>query len=337
MILTNKMKPEVSILMPYKNEARFLKACIESIKDQSFQQWELLAVNDHSTDEGPAIVDKWSRNDPRIHALKNEGIGIIDALDTAYHKSKGKYVTRMDADDIMKPDKLQMLKTTLDYHGIGWVSVGQVEYFSDSEMGAGYLAYAKWLNHLIASESNFEEIYLECPIPSPCWMMHRDDLDSCDAFNPDVFPEDYDLVFRMKEAGLKVTGINEILHQWRDHPDRSSRNSEHYADNRFTELKLHYFIKHELKNDEIPVVWGAGKKGKSIARKLLERKIEFKWITNNNQKIGVNIYNKIIQGSQILDHLNPSKIIIAFSTFHDPNSYHDLVDLYPQHQFFRFF
>ncbi|NNF32658.1 MAG: glycosyltransferase family 2 protein [Saprospiraceae bacterium] len=337
MIPISEKIPEVSILMPYQNEEKHLQECIQSISDQSFKGWELLAVNDHSTDEGPGIVETWSTKDRRIHAFKNEGIGIIDALDTAYRNSKGKYITRMDADDIMKPDKLKMLKTALDNHGNGCVSVGQVEYFSDSEMGEGYLAYAKWLNNLISSGSNFEEIYLECPIPSPCWMMHRDDLEKCNAFRPDVYPEDYDLVFRMKERGLKIAGINKVLHQWRDHSDRSSRNSEHYADNRFTGLKLQYFIKHELKNDEIPIVWGAGKKGKSIARKLLGRKINFNWITDNDQKIGVNIYDKIIQGSQILDQLNPSIIIIAFSTFHDPNSYHDLVNLYPQHQFFRFF
>jgi glycosyltransferase involved in cell wall biosynthesis len=334
---SNKFNPVVSILMPYKDEARHLEECLKSIVQQSFTGWELIAVDDHSVDEGPEILEYQAIEDPRIRPLKNEGIGIIDALDTAFRKSNGSYITRMDADDIMMPDKVKKLKEALDINGKGCVSVGHVEYFSESEMGAGYLSYAQWLNDLTSSGSNLKEIYLECPIPSPCWMMHREDLKICNAFLPDVYPEDYDLVFRMKEAGMKVVGIDKVLHRWRDHADRSSRNSVHYADNRFTSLKLHYFIKHELDHYDIPIVWGAGRKGKEISRKLIERKIDFKWITENNQKISVNIYDKIIQGPHILNQLETSKIIIAFSTFHDPNSYYDLVNLYPQHQFFRFF
>ena len=83
--------PLISILVPFKNTAEFLPECLQSILDQSYPYWELLIVDDGSNDESYNIVASFSKIDPRIQLLKNEGIGIIKALQTAFKKSKGEY------------------------------------------------------------------------------------------------------------------------------------------------------------------------------------------------------------------------------------------------------
>ena len=98
--------------MPVKNAQPFLTDCIKSILSQTETDWELVAVNDGSTDNSKAILEQFAQADKRIHVLENNGAGIIAALRLAYSKSQGNLITRMDADDIMPPIKLETLNVT---------------------------------------------------------------------------------------------------------------------------------------------------------------------------------------------------------------------------------
>ncbi len=267
--------PLVSILIPFKNTEKFIPACVESILNQTFDKWEVLAVNDCSTDTSGYIFDTYAANDDRIRVIQNSGEGIIDALWLAYSKSKGLLITRMDSDDIMAPNKLQVMVDSLLSYGIGHLAVGQVEYFSDRIISDGYARYEKWLNALTETGSNYSEIYKECVIPSPCWMVFREDLDSCGAFEPDRYPEDYDLSFRFYAKGLKCIPCHQVLHLWRDYETRTSRTSEHYAQNYFLDIKLHYFLKLDYDPARPLTVWGAGNKGKEIAKGLIKQQDSF--------------------------------------------------------------
>ena len=209
--------------MPVRNAGPWLEACLSSILAQNTTNWELIAVNDGSTDNSAALLHQWASRDARITVLENTGTGIIAALRTAYAIARGTYITRMDADDIMPNEKLSTLDLHLSQAGKGHVVIGRVEYFSENTLGEGYQNYAAWLNQLVDSGAVFFAIYKECVIPSPCWMMHREDLDAIGAFSPNDYPEDYDLCFRMYAAGLSVIGVQQVLHRWRDHSARASR------------------------------------------------------------------------------------------------------------------
>ena len=185
--------------MPVKNTAQFLNECMDSILNQTYKKWELLAIDDGSMDNSLAILTKYSKQDNRIKVFKNNGKGIIEALRLAYSKSSGEFISRMDSDDIMTEDKLTVLSGNLLNAGQGNIATGLVQYFSEKALGDGFKNYENWLNNLTARGSNFTAIYKECVIPSPCWMAYREDLEKCDAFNPNNYPEDYDLVFRFKK------------------------------------------------------------------------------------------------------------------------------------------
>ena len=284
--------PLVSILIPYKNTEKYLRDCILSVIAQSYPHWEVLAVNDHSSDQSQEIMDQFAQNDPRIKNFDNGGKGIIDALKTAYAASKGELITRMDSDDIMSPQKLEVMVNALLAEGNGHIAIGKVKYFSHRGISNGYERYENWLNALTARGGNFEEIYKECVIPSPCWMVHRSDLDACGAFEPDRYPEDYDLTFRFYEKNLKCIPCDQVLHHWRDYDSRTSRTSEHYAQNYFLGIKLFYFLKLDRDINRPLVLWGAGNKGKDIARQLVNQNIAFHWICDNPKKIGKSIYGQ---------------------------------------------
>ncbi|NND95189.1 MAG: glycosyltransferase [Flavobacteriales bacterium] len=280
--------------MPVFNAAPFLYDCLSSIQAQSYSHWELIAVNDFSTDESKQILIDFAQKDERIQILNNRAKGIIPALRVAYTESKGAYITRMDADDLMFTHKLESLLAITEHRTI---ATGKVKYFRDLEdLGAGYARYADWLNMLIDTGSHWNSIYQECVIPSPAWMITRRTLESIGAFDSHRYPEDYDLVFRCYEAGLEVRTTPDIIHSWRDHPQRASRNDPNYKDNRFLDIKLKYFMEIDFEPERPLVLWGAGKKGKSIAKYFVDHTVEFIWITENQKKLQAPIYGKKLQG-----------------------------------------
>jgi glycosyltransferase involved in cell wall biosynthesis len=301
----------ISILLPVKNAASFLPACLDSIINQTESDWELIAIDDHSSDESAKILEAYAKSDHRISTYRNKGHGIIPALQFAYQNSTGAFITRMDADDVMKPWKLASLQNDLLERGPGHLSTGLVEYISEGQLGAGYLRYQQWLNQLSRKGSNYQEIYKECVIPSPCWMVYREDLQKCGAFDSNRYPEDYDLCFRFFAAGLQCIPVSNVLHEWRDHPDRASRNDPNYLDHRFLNLKVFWFLKLHHDAGRPLVLWGAGKKGKGIAKLLIQKGIHFNWICNNEKKIGSNIFDVRMHPIEHIDHLLEPQVIIA--------------------------
>ncbi len=297
--------------MPVKNAARFLKECLDSIIEQTYLDWELIAINDHSSDGSLALLTDYAKKDPRIAVHTNTGNGIIDALRLAFSLSKGHLITRMDADDRMPSQKLETMTQLLQKQGEGHLAIGGVRYFSEAGLGDGYRRYAQWLNRLTSSSTNFTEIYQECVVPSPCWMVYREDLLRCGSFESNRYPEDYDLCFRFYEFGLEVIGTSAILHEWRDYPTRTSRTDDNYADNRFLELKLDYFCKLEIQTGRPIVLWGAGKKGKTIARYLVDKGLQFSWLCNNDRKIGHQISGVTLMDTSHLYQFKNPIIIIA--------------------------
>ncbi|TYA59084.1 glycosyltransferase family 2 protein [Formosa maritima] len=304
-------KPLISILIPFKNTAKYLPECLESILKQTYTNWELLIVDDHSTDESSILVKTYSKKDKRIKLVKNNGEGIIDALRLGLDKSNGTYITRMDSDDIMPPNKLEILLNNLFHHGKHHLATGLVSYFSEDGINDGYKSYEKWLNNLTIKGNNYTEIYKECVIPSPCWMIHKADLIACDAFNPNDYPEDYDLTFRFYKHQIKVIPCNQLLHYWRDYSTRTSRTHKHYEQNYFLDIKLKYFLELEYDSSRPLVLWGAGFKGKTIAKLLIEKQVEFSWICNNPKKIGKHIYGKELFQPQYLNEIEHAKSIIT--------------------------
>lgn len=300
----------VSIIIPFKNTSSYLTECLQSILNQSYEHWEVVAVDDHSVDDSQELVSAIALKDQRIRVIKNQGGGIIPALQTGYAQCTGDFITRMDSDDIMKPNRLQLMVKSLEANGKGHVAVGQVHYFSGRGISNGYERYEKWLNQLTAKGENYNEIYKECVIPSPCWMTYRSDFERCEGFLPNRYPEDYDLTFRFYQHQLKIIPCSEVLHLWRDYDTRTSRTHEHYAQNYFLDIKLHYFLKLDYEPARPLVIWGAGFKGKTIAKSLIEKGVDFTWLCDNPNKIGKKIYGHTMLHYTVLEELtNPQSII----------------------------
>jgi glycosyltransferase involved in cell wall biosynthesis len=305
--------------MPVKNAELFLHQTIDSIINQSLTDWELIAIDDFSDDDSFGMLKEYALLDSRIQVFKNIEKGIVPALDLAYSLSKGDFITRMDADDMMSKAKLEwMLNSLKDTNHLS-VCTGLVKYFSDNGLKEGYIKYEKWLNSLIMDNRFLQERFKECVIPSPSWMMSRKGLEKIGGICSGDYPEDYELCLRMLEHKVNMVVVPEVLHHWRDHSSRASRNDPHYSDNLFSDIKIQYFIKELKREGRTTLLYGAGRKAKQIAKKLIALKVPFEWVSSNEKKIGHNIYGQIIKSIDQIESDTNYKIIVAISGPDDQN------------------
>jgi len=307
--------PLVSIVMAVKDTAPYLRDCLDSIVKQTYQNWELIAVNDHSSDETPQILQEYATKDPRVRYFDSDQPRLIPTLQVAYKHVRGELLNRMDSDDKMPLDKIEVLVREWQKHGKGHVIAGGTEHFVDEgEVGDGFLKYERWLNEVARNNLHYQEIYRECVIPSHCWMVHKDDFDAVDAFDPVIYPEDYDLCFRFYRHGLKVIGIDKILHFWRDRSSRISRTWDEYKDNRYYNLKLRFFFELDRDCQRPLVVWGAGRNGKDLIKGILEYDSSVQWVCDNENKIGKDIYNIRMRHFNDIPEMERPQILIAVAS-----------------------
>jgi glycosyltransferase involved in cell wall biosynthesis len=301
--------------MAARNTAPYLPDCLQSILNQTYPHWELLAVNDRSSDDTRKILEEYAALDNRIKVFDSRGERLIPALQEGFRQSSGMLINRMDSDDRMPENKLSLLVNAWLKHGKGTVIAGGTEHFvEEGIVGEGFRRYEEWLNEVARTGSHYEQIYKECVIPSHSWIIHRDDLKTVGAFDPDVYPEDYDLCFRFYEAGLRVEGIDHVLHYWRDRSDRISRTWEEYKDNRYFDLKLDYFYKLDRDLTRELVIWGAGKNGKDLIKEVLKRNDHPIWVCDNARKIGKHIYGLKLHASGHISMCENPQILIAVSS-----------------------
>lgn len=265
----------VSVLLPYLNAAPWLEACLFSLQQQSYPDVEFILVNDHSSDDSELIARQFAATDLRFRLFRNQGKGLVEANATALACASGALITRMDADDLMPFHKIAALAHPLLQHGPGHLSTGYVQFFPDAHIGPGTRFYETWLNTRCDANDHWDWIWRECVIPSPCWMAWKTDVQAVQAFNENIYPDDYELAFRFLQAGLKVIPVTEVLHFWRQHASRMSRKHGGFSAEAFTRLKWSWFQRLYADRLQQLFVLGHGKKARFLTGLLADEKIPF--------------------------------------------------------------
>ena len=293
--------PRVSILLPCRDAEPFLDACIESIRAQSESCFQVLALDDGSTDGTGPLLRAWAEHDPRVRLVDRDGSGIVAALRRLSDEARAPILARMDADDIARPGRLAAQLHLLDRHpGIAACGTG-VRYFPRPAPGSGYLRYESWINGLTEPAAVERDLFVECPIAHPTLMVRRDAFEAVGGYRDTEGPEDYDLVLRLAAAGCAMTNVPEILHEWRLGAHRLSERSARYSPDAFRHLKIAHLAKGRIPAGRPLVIWGAGKVGKAFARGWLEqdrpasrgRPVQA-FVDLDPRKIGQNIHGAVV-------------------------------------------
>ncbi|MFT6982977.1 MAG: glycosyltransferase involved in cell wall biosynthesis [Crocinitomicaceae bacterium] len=283
---------KISILLPFKNAEPWLKETIASIVEQIFTDWELVCINDHSTDNGTEIIRDFK--DSRIQVIQNDGIGIIAALQLGLKSSQGEFITRMDADDLMPLNRLQIMHDRLIHTPKKTIVTGKVKYFAEGKLSDGFLNYQNWVNNRIDNQDHYKHIYRECVVASPNWMARKQDLIDYDLFDKLNYPEDYDLVFQWFENNFVIESLSDVTLLWRDHPTRTSKNSDTYNQEALFRLKINWFVR-LLDKDKSLALLGAGTKGKLSMELLQSQKVQATWYDLNYKNYKAPLFGAAIQ------------------------------------------
>lgn len=262
--------PLLSILMPVRNASPWLDECLNSIYDQDFSNWELLIVDDNSTDNSLEILERHAWKSERIRIFQTSSFGIISALRKALQESRGTYIHRMDADDIMPPMKLSSLMT-IALKSDRVIATGKVRYFNDTRVSGGYRKYEQWLNERCDENDHWKWLYRECVVASANWITHRKNIQWDDL----RYPEDYHAVFNWYQLDLKIESVDRITHLWREHSLRTSRNSFHYNQESFFNLKIDHFLSLHHEEKRPVVLLGKNVKSDLCQTIFKSRKVDY--------------------------------------------------------------
>lgn len=107
------MNELVSVIVPIYNAEQHMKSCIESLKNQTYTNIEIILVDDGSTDEGPSICDAYEKEDHRIQVIHKKNTGVSVARNNGLDMAKGTYISFVDADDSISPDMIEKLVQAL--------------------------------------------------------------------------------------------------------------------------------------------------------------------------------------------------------------------------------
>ncbi|RRQ22412.1 glycosyltransferase [Thiohalobacter thiocyanaticus] len=263
--------PCISILLPVRNGAATLAEALDSIARQSFTDYELIAVNDASDDATVALLQQYRAQDQRLRILDNPRPGLVNALNLGLGEAGGELVARMDADDRMHPQRLQRQRDWLQAHP-GYDVVGcRVALFPVEAVRSGMRHYVDWLNRCLSPEQIHQDIYLESPLAHPSVMFRRRTVLAHGGYRDGDFPEDYELWLRLHQQGLRFGKVDEILLDWREHPERVSRRDPRCTRAAFDRIRAQYLSRDPLLRQQRPLaIWGAGRKTRRRVRPLLE-------------------------------------------------------------------
>lgn len=258
--------PRVSVLLPCYNAAVTLDQALASLFAQTFRAFEIVAVDDGSRDETPAILQEWERREPRVRVLRMEHRGIVAALNRAAGLARGEFLARMDADDICLPERLGKQVALLEAHpelaGCG----ARIRYFPRRCVSPGARRYETWVNGLVSPEEIERDLFVECPIPHPTLLLRRAVFESIGGYREGPWPEDYNLVLRLLAAGHRLGKTAEVLLEWREGATRLSRIDARYRRDAFLSCKA-AFLPRLIRGRPV-VIWGIGSVGRALGRAL---------------------------------------------------------------------
>ena len=214
-------RPRLRITMPTYNQGKFIGKAIGSIIDQTFQDWELIVVDDGSTDNTEEIVKSFKDKRitykylKRVKSDNNKSPGI--ALNYGFEGSQAKYETWNASDNLMYPDYLQELKDYLDKNKVDFV-YSNCDMFDEDDNGK--VIATRKLSDIINVDWNVD-IFKHHYFLGICWMWRRALREKCGDFQEEP-SEDYDMAMRMVEKGGRFAYLDKILGNYRNHTDTLS-------------------------------------------------------------------------------------------------------------------
>ena len=210
------LTPTITVVMPAYNAATYLDEAVTCILNQTFRDFEFIIINDGSTDNTGSILDRYKKLDSRIRVYHQENQGMIAALNRGCQLARGKYIARMDADDVSVANRLERQLSYIEAHpdiGIlgSWISIEKNSRIVDQWCPPTNSKRLKW------------ELFFGVCVAHPSVLMRREVIERLNFYRPDAsHGEDGDLWFRAS-AITEFGNVPEVLLKYRVWPKSTSQ------------------------------------------------------------------------------------------------------------------
>jgi glycosyltransferase involved in cell wall biosynthesis len=244
--------------MPVRDARATVETALESVKTQTFTDWEFVIVDDGSQDGTTEILKHFAEKDDRFVLIPQKPKGIAAALQSGCEACRGDLIARMDADDAMDARRLEVQRAFLIENADCGLVSSRVR-FGGTE--TGYASHVEWINSLTNHDAMSLRRFVEAPVAHPSVMFRREFLEAHGGYREGDFPEDYELWLRWLEAGVRFGKVDAELLTWNDLPQRLSRTHARYSVEAFYAMKCRYLrrlLQTQASGREI-WLWGAGR------------------------------------------------------------------------------
>lgn len=247
----------VSVVIPIYNVEAYLARCLESVAGQSYQEIEILCVNDGSTDASGEIARQFALREPRCRVIEQSNAGLSAARNTGVAEAKGRWVFFLDSDDWMPPHALQVLVRAVNQTNLAVVSGAVMEYWEEGGIYKPYIKPKRRLNGLLhLHRQNFfalEPMVWNKLYPRE-WVKEY-------AFAPGLVHEDLDFYWRFFSAYPEVFVVPDVvvyyrrrsgsLSQQKTYDERYQDHYIHIVDNAFRAASAHKSLRYHARRQSL--------------------------------------------------------------------------------------
>lgn len=207
--------PKISVILPVYNGEKYLKAAIESVLSQTCQHFELIIIDDCSTDASREIAQRYTSLDRRISYHRNDtNLKLPKALNKGFSKANGDYWTWTSCDNLYLPDALEKMTRALENHPDVGLVYSSMQIIDESNKFNGFV-HAGPANHLIFRN-----------VVGACFLYRRSIAERLGPYDPSLFLcEDYEYWLRIASVS-KIHAIDDCLYHYRRHSDSLSHKNE---------------------------------------------------------------------------------------------------------------
>lgn len=306
----------ISVLLPVRNAAATLPAALDSLLAQTLTEFEVLCLDDGSDDLPEHVPDavaagvfdsvpktreilrSYARRDSRVGLFFLPHTGIAQTLNHGLQQARGRFIARMDADDVCHPRRLERQAAFLNAHPDTGLAACRAAFGGNPDQAGGYKRHLDWTNTLLTHEQIALGRFRESPLVHPTVMFRTKLIQHHGAYADGPFPEDYELWLRWLDAGVRMAKLPEVLYTWNDPPFRLSRTHPRYGVNAFYQAKARYLARWLAANNPFHphvLVMGAGRITRRRAEMLLRFDVKITaWADIDPRKVGKTVAGRAV-------------------------------------------
>src|SRR5688572_16593169 len=220
--------PRISVLLPVRDAGDHLDRALGSLWRQTFRDFEVVAVDDGSTDGSGERLERAAAREPRLVVLRTPARGLPAALNLGLTAARSSLIARHDADDLSHRRRFEIQTAWLEQRPELAVTGCRLRLFPAAATGAGMRRWERWHNSLLDHEAMARELLIDSPLAHGTALFRRSWLEQVGGWQERGWPEDLDLWIRLVEAGAQLGKCSEVLYGWRQHSGNATRRDPRY-------------------------------------------------------------------------------------------------------------